>query len=239
MAAAQSPPELQHYQLLKSLREQGFTCPSGQRFPPNAGPFLFDCRAWKAARAHAEDMAARRYFGHVSPEGRNPCDRSRFCSENIAAGQATPQAALDAWKGSARHCTNMMDPKLNRFGVGYVGKPGTPYTHYWVQNMGTSDSFDGSCMGGPTAAPACEDLNAACASYRGYAGSQWCNETWPKGQCPKTCGTVRNGAASQVATQRRELPAEARQDHRLGAGHGGGRRFHGAPGASGHPGKAG
>lgn len=189
IALGQSPQELQHYELLRSLRATGFTCPGGRSFPPNNGEFLLDCRAWRAARAHAEDMANRRYFSHVSPEGKNPCDRSSlFCSENIAAGQATPQAALDAWKASANHCPNMMDPKLNRIGVGYANRPGSPYVHYWVQQMGSTSSLDRSCAGGPPAGRVCEDLNAACSSYRGYAGSQWCNDTWPKSQCPKTCG---------------------------------------------------
>ena len=96
LALGQSPPELQHYELLRSLRAKGFTCPGGRSYPPNSGEFLFDCRAWRAAKAHAEDMASRRYFSHLSPEGKSPCDRSNLCSENIAAGQATAQAALSS-----------------------------------------------------------------------------------------------------------------------------------------------
>ena len=199
VAAAQpSAQELEHYRLLKDLRAAGFTCPNGQAFPPNPAEFSFDCRAWAAARAHSEDMAARRYFDHVNPDGKDPCARTaargmQACSENIAAGQATPAAALDAFKASNHHCPNMLDPSLNRIGVGFASRPGAPYVNYWTQNMGIDDSLDTSCIGGaPAPPPACKDLNANCANYKGYAGTAWCSATsqggWAYKNCPKTCG---------------------------------------------------
>ncbi|OYV66654.1 MAG: hypothetical protein B7Z74_10760 [Deltaproteobacteria bacterium 21-66-5] len=141
-------------------------------------------------------MAARKYFAHVSPEGVDPCARTSAqgimaCSENIAAGQATAQAALDAFKASEEHCPNMLDPRLNRIGVGYTNRPGTPYTHYWVEDMATESSLDQSCMGGAAAVQSCEDRNAGCAAYKGYAGTEWCGDAqggWAKTNCPKTCG---------------------------------------------------
>lgn len=197
-SAQPSPQELEHFRLLKALRAKGFTCPNGQTFPPNAADFSFDCRAWSAARAHSEDMAARGYFSHVNPEGKDPCERTRArglqaCSENIAAGQATPQAALDAFKASANHCPNMLDPALNRVGVGFASRPGTKYTHYWTQAMGTDGSLDASCVGGaPAPPPGCRDTNSNCAAFKGYAGTQWCSPGsqggWAATNCPKTCG---------------------------------------------------
>ena len=194
VAVSQSAPELEHYRLLTGLRARGYTCQGGRVFPPNPAEFAFDCRAWVAARAHSQDMAARKYFARISPEGKSPCDRTlarglAACSENIAAGQATAQAALDAWKASGEHCPNMLDPALNRVGVGYAS--GGPYKHYWTQNMGTASSLDSSCVGGSPAKPTCEDRNAACAAYAGYAGTPWCGDAqggWAKTNCPKTCG---------------------------------------------------
>ena len=193
VAAAQSGPELEHFRLLKALRASGFTCPGGRVFPPNGAEFSFDCRAWSAARAHSDDMASKRYFGHVSPDGKNPCDRSAglFCSENLAAGQATAQAALDSLKGSAEHCPNMLDPALNRVGIGYARLAGSPYTHYWTQAMGTDAALDASCLGGAPAKPSCADRHPGCAAYKGYAGTEWCGDAqggWARQQCPKTCG---------------------------------------------------
>ena len=203
-AVAQQPsqPEVEHYRLLKQLRRQGFTCPNGQAFPPNNGLFAFDCRVWRAAQAHSKDQAARRYFAHVTPEGLDPCARTRnaglqACSENIAAGQATPRAALDALKSSAHHCPNMMDPSLNRVGIGYASLAGSPYTHYWTQNMGNDGSaVDTSCSPpdvgeNPTNLPptsSCRDYNPACASFNGYAGTPSCQTEWTISQCPKACG---------------------------------------------------
>ena len=198
VAAAQpSQPELQHFKLLQDLRRAGFTCPGGRRFPPNPAPFAWDCRVWAAARAHSDDMVARKYFSHVNPDGKDPCDRTRSrglqaCSENIAAGQSTPQAALDAFKASPEHCPNMLDPALNRAGIGYASSPTAQYRFYWTQNMGTSSGPpDASCTGGAASPKSCEDLNPNCYVYKGYAGTPWCNEAqngWARDNCPKTCG---------------------------------------------------
>jgi hypothetical protein len=205
LAAAGAQPaaqEVEHYRLLKQLRRQGFTCPNGQSFPPNAGLFAFDCRAWKAARAHSADMASRSYFSHVTPEGLDPCARTRAaglqaCSENLAAGQATAQSALDAFKASANHCPNMMDPSLNRVGIGYANAGASQYKHYWTQAMGSDDgAIDVSCSPpdagenpkGQGAASSCRDFNPNCARFQGYAGTPHCQTEWTRTQCPKTCG---------------------------------------------------
>ena len=195
LAAAQpSAPELEHFRLLKALRASGYTCPGGRVFPPNPAEFSFDCRAWRAARAHSEDMASRRYFGHVSPDGKNPCDRSIFCSENLAAGQATAQAALDALKSSSEHCPNMLDPALNRAGIGFARVPGSPFVNYWTQAMGTDGALDASCQGGAAAQPTCADRNPACSAYRGYAGTEWCGDAqggWAKKTAPRRAASVK------------------------------------------------
>merc|ERR1719221_1811903 len=51
-----------------------------------------------------------------------------------------------------------MDPGYNRFGIGYVQTPGSQYTHYWTQALGTSSAgADQSCLGNappPGEAPA-------------------------------------------------------------------------------------
>ena len=180
-AAQPSAPELEHFRLLKALRASGHTCPGGRVYPPNPAEFSFDCRAWRAARAHSEDMASRRYFGHVSPDGKNPCDRSIFSA----------QAALDALKSSSEHCPNMLDPALNRAGIGFARVPGSPFVNYWTQAMGTDGALDASCQGGAAAQPTCADRNPACSAYKGYAGTEWRGDAqggWAKKNCPKACG---------------------------------------------------
>ncbi|MEU1161911.1 CAP domain-containing protein, partial [Streptomyces sp. NPDC005921] len=57
----------------------------------------------KLAEAFSDDMAARDFFDHTDPDGKTPWDRaaaagiSNLGGENIARGQATAQAVMDAW----------------------------------------------------------------------------------------------------------------------------------------------
>ena len=85
----------------------------------------------------------------------------------------------------------MMDPKLNRIGVGFARRAGTPFVNYWTQNMGADGSLDSSCMGGAPANFSCADRTEHCAAYRGYAGTEWCGDAqggWARKNCPKACG---------------------------------------------------
>ena len=202
--------EITHYFLLKELRSKGFTCPNGQTFPPNNKPFAFDCRPWRAATNYAKYMGDNNYFGHVDLQGKDPCDRTVAtgliaCSENIAAGQNSAKAALDAFKGSTHHCPNMMDPALNRIGVGYYYAPSSSYKYYWVQNMGTDD-FRGDISCNPPnprdtenlpVGESCRDYNEKCKSFQGYAGTSYCDDRWASTQCKKTCGLCKSNTSPQ------------------------------------------
>jgi hypothetical protein len=223
-ASAQQPSkeEVEHYNALVALRRSGFTCPNGQYFPPNDKPFLFDCRAWRAARWFSEDMATKNYFSHYTPDGRDPCSVTKSyglmaCAQNIAAGQRTALDALGAWKASKGHCPNMMDPKLNRIGVGFATGPSSTYKYYWTQNMGTDDCpVDQSCSPPgagtyqqPPACDSCRDFSEGCANYQNYAGSPYCNEEWPRTQCPKTCGFCKVSGVSEAAASAPQPAAQA------------------------------
>ena len=212
-AAAQSPSkaEVDHYNALVALRRAGATCPNGQSFPPNSKVFAFDCRLWRAARAHSQDMATKNYFDHVTPDGRDPCAQTKAfglqaCSQNIAGGQATALDALNALKASPHHCPNMMDPALTRIGVGFFSTSSSTYKNYWTQNMGADACpVDQSCSPpgvGAYAQPApcdsCRDFSDGCKNYQGYAGSSHCSETWPREQCPKTCGFCKPASPTQA-----------------------------------------
>jgi uncharacterized protein YkwD len=58
--------------------------------------------------------------------------------ENIAAGQSTPQAVVNAWMSSAGHCANIMKASYTAIGVGYAFGASSTYGHYWTQNFGGS-----------------------------------------------------------------------------------------------------
>ena len=77
------------------------------------------------ARAHSQDMCRRRYFSHISPEGRQPWDRLRSAgarfqaaAENIAMGYRTPEEVHRGWLDSPGHRANRLNPAYRRAGVG-------------------------------------------------------------------------------------------------------------------------
>ena len=84
------------------------------------------------------DMRDKNYAGHLSPTYGSPYDMMRTfgisfltAAENVAGGQATPEEAVFAWINNPHHRNNMLNPKVNQIGIGYV--QGGFYGHYWSQ----------------------------------------------------------------------------------------------------------
>jgi uncharacterized protein YkwD len=93
-----------------------------------------------ASKRHAGDMARRGYFSHTSPGGSNFVARARYAGyqyasgENIAWGQRTATAVVNAWMASPGHRANILKCSHKKIGVGVAFKSnGTPY---WVQMFG-------------------------------------------------------------------------------------------------------
>ena len=89
----------------------------------------------RVARYKSQDMKDNKYFSHTSPVYGSPFDMIknfgisyRTAGENIAKGQATPQAVVNAWMNSSGHRANILNSSYKQIGVGYVenGK-------YWTQ----------------------------------------------------------------------------------------------------------
>lgn len=137
-----SSEEAQILSALNAARGVARTC-GGVRFEA-AAPVTWNGYLAAAARAHAADMAARRFFDHVNPDGATPARRVEKAgytawtevAENIAAGY-TVSNVMQGWIDSANHCKTLMDPTLREVGIGYTYQPGTPYGTYWVQDFGT------------------------------------------------------------------------------------------------------
>lgn len=99
------------------------------------------------SQQHAEDMLARSYFGHRSPEGLGPSDRARAdgyrsgIGENIVEQRFSPEEALKAWLESPPHRRILLDPDCTELGLGlavgggYDAAPGG-YRVVWVQSLG-------------------------------------------------------------------------------------------------------
>lgn len=119
-----------------------------------------------AAQAHSEDMAQQDYFDHTGKNGSKPWDRAkvvgyeaRAMGENIAAGQRTPEAVVQAWIDSPGHRANLLNASYTELGVGYFYlTPDTGsvnYNSYWAQLFGSGDlnptaNLPTSTASGPT-----------------------------------------------------------------------------------------
>ena len=108
-------------------------------------PLRSDSRLDRAAQRHAEDMLARSYFAHESPENDTVRQRSkearynwRTIGENIAEGQFTVDEVMTTWLNSPGHRRNILDPRFEELGVGLaLGRANGRYRVLWAQAFGT------------------------------------------------------------------------------------------------------
>lgn len=89
----------------------------------------------RVARYKSQDMVDNLYFSHTSPVYGSPFQMIRAfglsfrtAGENIAYGQRTPQAVVNAWMNSSGHRANILNASYTQIGVGYVANG-----HYWTQ----------------------------------------------------------------------------------------------------------
>jgi len=78
------------------------------------------------ARSHAKDMWERKYFAHVSPDGKDVGDRLNdakvpygFAGENLALAPTTV-TAHNGLMNSKGHRENILDPKFKKIGIGVI-----------------------------------------------------------------------------------------------------------------------
>jgi uncharacterized protein YkwD len=100
-------------------------------------PLVWDSRVASVAQAHSRDMFERHYFSHTSFDGRSTWDRLAVrgvtysrAGENIALGQVTGRAVLEAWLRSPGHRKNIERGSYTHHGVGKVG---TYWTHVFIR----------------------------------------------------------------------------------------------------------
>jgi uncharacterized protein YkwD len=126
-----------------------------ERAARGVAPVAPESRLEAAATAHAVDMRVRSFFNHTNPDGASPGDRISAAGyawsaygENIAYGQRTPAAVMDAWMRSTGHCQNILSPRVTEVGIGVDGQ-----SRGWVQNFARPSGVP---------APAGPDTSAAC-----------------------------------------------------------------------------
>ena len=75
------------------------------------------------------------YFSHTSPTYGSPFEMMRSfgisyrsAGENIAKGQKSPAAVVNAWMNSSGHRANILNKSFTHIGVGYIADGS-----YWTQ----------------------------------------------------------------------------------------------------------
>jgi uncharacterized protein YkwD len=123
-----------------AAREAVLCIVNAERTVRGLPPVATEARLEAAAQGHSDDMAARGYFDHVSPEGAGPDARVSatgypFASlhENIAFGQRTAREVMEDWIRSPTHCPGILAPEVIHLGVGIAPRSGRG--PHWAQNF--------------------------------------------------------------------------------------------------------
>jgi len=84
-----------------------------------------------AALDRIDDMFAKHYFSHVSPDGIQPwqwADKRGYdyhaMGENLAVGYPSAESVVDGWMHSPKHRDNVLRPVFNEVGIAVV--PASP-----------------------------------------------------------------------------------------------------------------
>ncbi len=120
-------------------------------YMPAVPALKWDDRLYNAAYEHSEDMAMTDHYDHTGSGGEHdwtaqvlnlgrgstPSERSKNnglengAGENIAADYLTLSEVMDAWLNSEGHCRNIMDSRINIFGMAVVENNAI----YWSQEF--------------------------------------------------------------------------------------------------------
>jgi uncharacterized protein YkwD len=121
--------------LVNQARRSGYKC--GEEQMPSVGPLMWNDLLEKSSLAHAKDMAEKKFFDHIAPDGSQPADRvSRAgylwssVGENIARGQDSTEEVMEGWLNSPGHCKNILNKNFTQMGA-------ARFQNHWVQNFGS------------------------------------------------------------------------------------------------------
>ncbi len=108
------------------LEERMLELVNQEREKEGLKPLVADPEMLPVARAHSQDMFARGYFAHVTPDGKGPFDRMRdggiryrAAGENLALAQ-TLAIAHQGLMNSPGHRKNILRPDFGRLGIGIL-----------------------------------------------------------------------------------------------------------------------
>ncbi len=123
-----------------SQTQQVVTLVNAERAKAGCGALKVNSKLTAAAQAHSQDQADHQEMAHKGSDGSELTDRlARVgyawsgAAENVAWGQKTPAAVMDAWMKSSGHRTNILNCSYTEIGVGVATNDGP----YWTQVFGT------------------------------------------------------------------------------------------------------
>jgi uncharacterized protein YkwD len=100
---------------------------NSHRVANGVGALAVNSQLNSAAQAKANDMVARSYWSHTTPDGQEPwvfIDNTGYqytkAGENLAYGFATSGDAVGGWMNSSSHKANMLDSAFSDVGFGFA-----------------------------------------------------------------------------------------------------------------------
>lgn len=119
---------------LNSMRAEGGVCADGARYPASAEPMRWNDSLEHAALSQTSWMVERGELLHVGRRGESIGERVRQAAyaferigENVGMGFFQMDQVMSAWRASAKHCANLMDPRFTEVGLACVRAANGPY----------------------------------------------------------------------------------------------------------------
>lgn len=121
----------------KTIEQQVVDLVNKHRAENGLNPLKINSSVSRVAQAKSEDMRDKNYFDHTSPTYGSPFEMLKSfgvsyktAGENIAKGQKTAEAVVNAWMNSEGHRKNILNANFEKIGIGYATGNGTTY---WTQ----------------------------------------------------------------------------------------------------------
>lgn len=119
-----------------SFAEQVVKLVNEERTKAGLKEVTLDTNMEAAALVRAKEI--EKSFSHTRPDGRHFSTALqeqnvtfKGAGENIAWGQSSPEAVMNAWMNSEGHRANILNPNYTKIGVGYYQNANG--TNYWTQ----------------------------------------------------------------------------------------------------------
>jgi len=147
--------------LANVIASQLITYTNDERLQNKVATLTENAQLDAAAQAKANDMAAKSYFSHTSPDGKQPWDfisasgyNYQYAGENLAVRFVDSQDVVNAWMASPTHRANIVKPVYRQIGIGiaegiYKGSTATFVVQYFGTPAGSVLGAEVGPVGNP------------------------------------------------------------------------------------------